>query len=515
MERMAHIANDPHQPAPEPLGAHESDAGRVGVVDIGSNSVRLVVFNSASRVPLPLFNEKVLCGLGRGLDESGELNKDGVALALETLSRFAALARAMKVRRLDFLATAAVRDARNGPAFVRDAEGRIGQSINVLSGAEEARLSAQGVLSGMPQATGAMGDLGGGSLEIAALADGQQSTWATLPLGPLRLINQEDGDRDKIAARIDAALDGVEWLPTLAGKVFYPVGGAWRALARVQMQQSGYPLHMIHGYTLSAKEADEMLRMVASVGRRSLSRFADVSKRRLETLPYAALLLQRLIQRAKPARLVFSAFGLREGWIYDGLDRDTRSQDPLISAATVWAADDARFPELGPLFRDWTRPLFPTKSLAEERLRHAVCLLSDVGWRYHPDYRAEQMMLRVLRAQELCVEHAERAFIALSLQARYGSDDSSGIGGAVTERLLPPRWARAAELLGRTLRLGYVMSGGSQDMIRNTRLELTERAVRLFLPRDAAVPPGQVMERRLEALAQAAGRSESSLVRPD
>jgi exopolyphosphatase/guanosine-5'-triphosphate,3'-diphosphate pyrophosphatase len=117
------------------------------VVDIGSNSIRLVVFDRLSRAPWPLFNEKVLCGLGRGLEASGELNKNGVAMAISNLERFVRLAEGMEVGSLDMVATAAVRDAENGEAFVQEAERRCQRKIRVISGEEEARLSALGVAS--------------------------------------------------------------------------------------------------------------------------------------------------------------------------------------------------------------------------------------------------------------------------------------------------------------------------------------------------------------------------------
>lgn len=485
-----------------------------GVVDIGSNSVRLVVFDGLRRVPMPLFNEKVLCGLGAGLERSGRLNADGVSLALETLARFAGLAAAMGVEDLELLATAAVRDAVNGDEFVREAERRGGRPIRVLSGAEEARLSARGVLSGQPGAAGAMGDLGGGSLEVVAIDEGASGRWATLPLGPLRLIDTTGGDRDKAVALIDRHLAGEDWLDRITGRDFYAVGGAWRALARIHMEQTRYPLHMVHGYSIAQRDAEELTRLVGQMGKRQLARLAGLPRRRLETLPYAALLLQRVLQRARPARLVFSSFGLREGWLFDRLAELEQHRDPLLVAAQDWAATDSRFGDLGAAITLWSAPLFAGESEAEARLRLAACHLSDIGWRYHPDYRAEQVLLRILRAQELCVEHGERAFVGLALYHRYGGERGNSVLKAALP-LLPPARAKEAEVLGRALRLAYLLSGGAEEMLRRSRFERESASLRLLVPTHSLVPPGTTIERRLASLASALEVPRSKVVRHD
>lgn len=501
----------PESAAAAAAGVSRRSNPPVGVVDIGSNSVRLVVFDGLRRVTIPLFNEKVLCGLGAGLEKSGKLNPEGVTLALETLARFAGLAAAMQVADLDLIATAAVRDASNGSSFVREVEQRTGRPVRVLTAGEEARLSAQGVLSGHPGACGAMGDLGGGSLEVVALDKEHGGPWASLPLGPLRLIDATAGNAAAAKAIIDRHLDTQDWLGALRGRDFYAVGGAWRALARIHMSQSRYPLHMVQGYSIALGEAEEVTRLVARMGKRSLGRLTDLPNKRLETLPYAARLLQRILKKARPARLVFSSFGLREGWIFDRLSETEQSFDPLLVASRDWAATDGRFEDLGEAIAEWATPLFPHETEEERRLRLAASHLSDIGWRYHPDYRAEQALLRILRAQELCVEHHERAYIAIALYHRYGGDRGlSVLKGALP--LLPAHRAKEAEVLGRALRLAYLLSGGAVEMLRRCRLELAPDRLRLLVPRDAPVPPGATIERRLSSLASALKVQESRVV---
>jgi exopolyphosphatase len=321
----------------------EARRGRVAVVDIGSNSIRLVVFDGLKRAPFPLFNEKVMCGLGRGLERTGELNADGAAMALDNLGRFVTLADVMGADRIDLLATAAVRDASNGPDFVRKAEKACGRRVRVLSGEEEARLSAMGVLMGMPQATGVMGDLGGGSLELVALERGKPGAHATLPLGPLRLAEAAGEDMRKAADLVDAALEPLGWLGDLKGEIFHPVGGAWRTLARIHMEQTGYPLHVIQDYRVPRREMEEMARLIAGMGRKSLARLVDVARRRLEALPFAALVLERVLKAGRPSTVAFSAFGLREGHIYDLLPATERARDPLLSMCEDIAEALGRF----------------------------------------------------------------------------------------------------------------------------------------------------------------------------
>ncbi|WP_026987152.1 Ppx/GppA family phosphatase [Fodinicurvata fenggangensis] len=480
----------------------DTTSGRVGVVDIGSNSVRLVVFDGLKRVPVPLFNEKILCGLGRGLDGSGQLNPDGVQLALNTLRRFVGLAQAMNLQRLDLLATAAVRDASNGPTFVQEVESLCSLPVRVLTGAEESRLSAEGVLSGQPNAQGFMGDLGGGSLEVVALGEGAGEAWATLPLGPLRLMDAAGDDREKIQVLIDQQLSGQAWLSELEERDFYAVGGAWRALARIHMEQTHYPLHMIHGYSMDQEEALELTGLVSHLGKRSLASMTGVNKRRIETLPSAAMLMRRIIELARPKRIVFSAYGLREGWVHNQLDSEVRASDPLLSAAADWGAREARFGDLGEQIAAWCLPLFPDRDEEAERLCRGACHLSDVGWRYHPDYRAEHVLLRVLRAQELCIEHFERAFIGRALYSRYGGNKNAGILN-YTRQLLSEERVRMADALGRALRLAYTLSGGDPQMLEVTTLNREEDCLVLQIPADAAVPPGQMIEKRLSSLASA------------
>ncbi len=485
--------------------------GRIGVVDIGSNSIRLVVFDRLGRVPVPVFNERVICGLGRGLARDGKLNEEGVALALPNLLRFARLAQAMEVSDLVQLATAAVREARNGPGFVSQVEQASGYPVTVLDGAQEATLAAYGVLVGIPTADGLAGDLGGGSLELIELTQGKLGRRTTLALGPLRLMDAGGGDRRQAAKLVAKALATVPWLADSMGKGFYAVGGAWRNLARVHMEQNGYPLHVIQNYTTSALPAQDFCQVIAQQGRRSLSKMPTVSRRRVETLPYAALTLAGVLERVQPMSLIFSSCGLREGLLYQRLSKHERAKDPLIVTAEELAKREGRFPRLGKALLDWLTPIYLEIRGLERRLVEAACHLGDIAWREHPDYRARQAMNRLLYHPYVGLDHPGRAFLSLVAYQRYGGSLEDEFASQA-RGLLSAVARHEARLLGLGLRLAYSVCGGAAPVLARTDLGVVGRSLRLTLPEDGSVPPGDALQRRLNALREALGLAETQIV---
>jgi exopolyphosphatase/guanosine-5'-triphosphate,3'-diphosphate pyrophosphatase len=484
---------------PAPIGLRQG--ARVAVIDIGSNSLRLVVYDGVKRAPLPLLNEKVLCGLGRGLATSGRLDPDGVTLALGNLERFVALARTAEAGDLHVLATAAVRDAEDGAAFVNAVERACNVRVRILGGDVEGRLSALGVIAGIPDAEGLVGDLGGGSVELVPIARGRPGGGSTLPLGPLRLAHLADSEK-KLRETIDAAIATVPQAGAAGkGRDLYLVGGAWRALARIHMEHSGYPLHIIHHYELARGEADNFLQLLGKQSKKSLERLAGVSKKRLETVPLAALVLLRLIRAIEPKRLVFSAFGLREGLVFDLLSDVARKEDPLLAAASELAAVRPRFGMSADELLAWTAPVFPKQG----RLHRAIALLSDTAWSEHPDYRAEEAFQRALRFPVGGYDHRDRAFVATALHLRYGGDSDAGLL-APARRLLSGDRLQEARAFGLALRLAYTMTGGAPGLLSHTGLASSDGTVTLSVPDEAALFVGDTVQRRLEALGRALGR---------
>lgn len=483
--------------------------GRVGVVDIGSNSIRLVVYDRLSRAPMPIFNEKILCGLGRDLARTGRLHPEGLDMALRNLTRFRRLIDGMGVRHVDVLATAAVREAEDGKAFVAKVKRRCGLTVSTISGLEEARLSAMGVLSGTPGADGVMGDLGGGSLELVALDDKDAGRQVTLPLGPFRLM-AGGGTRSEIRARVDAMLAEQGWLSEYRGRAFYPVGGAWRSLAKVHMARSKYPVHVIHQYAVPAEELRQLASLIARQGKASLDRLPAVNKRRLETLPHAALVLESLLKAMAPSEIVFSAYGLREGHLFDQLSEKDRLADPLLHTCSEIAHRLERFGAATGIAR-WTRPLFADETPAAARLRKAASLLSDFGWAEHPDYRAEHAYLRTLRMAVVGVDHAERVYLAATLYARYGGVIGDSISKAAGRVLSSDELLRAG-LLGSALRLAHTVTGGATGLLGRTRLERTGDEVILRLPAEQKTLDGDIVARRLEVVARTLGLTSRILI---
>jgi exopolyphosphatase / guanosine-5'-triphosphate,3'-diphosphate pyrophosphatase len=483
---------------------------RIAVIDIGSNSLRLVVFERFGATLMPLLNEKVMCGLGRGIARTGRLNRDGVALAYANLQRFVALARALNADHLMAIATAAVREASDGQAFAAEIERQCGVSVHIVAGDEEARLSAAGVLAGIPSADGVVGDLGGGSVELVRIMGGRGDGGATigegisLPLGPLRLA--EFGDNpDALHAAIRRSVQSADLLRAASGKPLFLVGGAWRAIARLHMEQSHYPLHIIHQYTVQRRSAEAFIEVLAGMSRRSLERITTVNRKRLELVPLAAQILHELIAIGQPEQIVFSAYGLREGYAY-GLLPTQADVDPLIAACIGVATAQSPGRSDGDLLEEWTAPVFGDLSTGSRRLHRAACWLSDIAWTEHPDYRAEQAFTRSLRMPIGAINHQERVFIASALHARYGGAPDDPIKAA-TRVLLDDREASDARNLGLALRLAYTLCGGALDLLSQVRLSRDAASVVLEMPDNSSLFQGEAVERRLAALGRGFGLS--------
>ncbi len=489
--------------------------GPIAVVDIGSNSVRLVVYERLSRSSTPLFNEKELCGLGRGLATRGRLEPEAIASALTAIRRFAALVRQIGVTALHVLATAAVRDASNGPDFITSVEAITGVKATVLAGSEEARLSAQGVVSGFHQPDGVAGDLGGGSIEVVDVRNSRTGTGESFPLGGLRLEEAADGSikrAEKIAAE---ALAKSKVLPAGDKRTFYAVGGTWRSLARLHMRQAGYPLHVMHHYTIGADEAADFCRMVARREIDSLDSIEVVSRNRRPLLPYGAVVLEQVIRVMKPSQVVVSALGMREGLLYELLDPEEKAKDPLLTACEELSYLRSRSPRHARELADWSAMAFGVIGLdeteAEMRLRHAACLLTDLGWRAHPEYRGEQSLNLIAHASFIGIDHPGRAFLALANFYRHEGLIDEQLSPRIRE-LVSTRLMERARALGAVLRVVHLISAATPGVVNRTHLETRGKALALVLPGDLAALGGARVLRRLSQVAKFAGLEPAIVV---
>ncbi len=492
-----------HDPASR-LHAENGDRRRIAVIDIGSNSIRLVVFSGAERSPMPIFNEKVLCGMGRRLHSTGRLDPDGVELALGNLPRFAAVAKALDVKRMRIVATAAIRDAADGADFIARARKRAGLEIETISGEVEAQLSALGVISAIPTADGAMGDLGGGSLELVRLDRGALGPQKTLPLGPLRLNEAERAGED-IGKTIKESIRALPWLETAAGRTFYAIGGAWRALARIHMAHTGYRLRVIDGYRVDAEQFRDFARLIAKQSDAALRQTPEVPIKRLETLRPAARIMRHIVDFARPKHIMFSAQGLREGIVFQDLPEARRQEDPLLAAASDVAKLFGRFAALGPPLARWTQSVASLGGSAFGRIGHAAALLSDIGWVDHPDYRARLVFDRVLTMPLPGLDHPARAFLAHALHARHEEDAGAKLLKTATAIGLGNDIVVRARALGQALRLGYTIATGNAEALTQTSLGIGEKMVQLTVPELDGTYAGESVEKRLSELAETLG----------
>lgn len=477
----------------------------MAVIDIGSNSVRLLVYEAAKRNPVPLFNEKVLCGLGRSLATTGRLGDEAVECALRALRRYMAIAERLGATSVNVLATAAAREAENGPDFVRRAKRIVRTEISVLTGKQEAYLAAAGVISGLHYVDGMAADLGGGSLEIIDIRDGEPAGGITLPLGGLRLIDLSGGDLGKARAIVDAELNKAEWLKQGRGRPFYAVGGTWRAFARLHMTQKKYPLGVMHGYRIPIQEAVTFARVLDHLSPSSLEGVEAISRARRETVPYGALILERLIRIAEPSEFVVSAFGVREGLLYNLLRKKEQKRDPLLAACDEFAGLRSRSRKHAHELCAWTDALFqppgPEETAEERRLRHAACLLSDIGWRAHPDYRGTESMSIIAQASFGGIDHPGRAFLALTIYYRHQgmlSEEASPI----LRELVDSASIERARILGAAIRAAHMLSAAMPGVIPHTPVSYEDDRLVLHLPRRFEVLGGERLEARFKRLAR-------------
>lgn len=486
----------------------EKELEPLGVIDIGSNSVRLVVYEGAQRAATPLFNEKVLCGLGRSVGSTGHLGEEAITRALEALTRFRSIARILKVKNIRVLATAAVRDAEDGADFIRRAEKASGVHVEVLSGEKEAELAAQGIRMGFMDPNGIAGDLGGGSLELIDIEKDKLTDAATLPLGGLRLIDQTGDKLEKALPMVDDAIARINWLAKGRSRPFYAVGGTWRALAKLHMEHVGYPLRVMHGYSIQTRDAIEFCQHIRRAKKISLlPGIGDVARARRETLPYGALVLERVLESLAPSEVTFSVFGIREGLLFSQLPPSEQSKDPLISFCEDYARLRARSLAHAYELCAWTDPLFdgegPKETPEERRLRHAACLLSDVGWRAHPDYRGEQSLNVVAHSGLAGIDHPGRIFLALSVYYRHTGGDE-GAEDQLSARLklaISKRAQKRARIVGAAIRAAHMLSIGMAGVIDETQLSYNADKLVLTIPKAYAALDGERLRRRLGALA--------------
>lgn len=481
-------------------------SGRIGterraVIDIGSNSVRLVIYDGLLRAPFSICNEKALCGLGRDISDDGRLNPDAVGFALETLRRFARIITEHGNPPVHTIATAAVRDAKDGKEFVA-AVAKLGFELSVLSGDEEAKFAAMGALSFEPGATGIVGDMGGGSLELVALNKGSIGDSISLPVGPFNIMRKAPGSLEDAEAYIEKELNKVPFLKNQKSETLYVIGGAWRAVARIHMRLRSYPLSVLHHYELTSSQVLEICKLVSHQSRHSLETIPGIPRRRLDTLPYAAMVLKSVLKRTGAKKVSVSAGGVREGILYKALPKDVRKQDPLIETCRFYARQLSPEPEYGEKAFGVVEPLFDDGELANARIRFSTSLLIDIGAYFHPDFRARHAFDAALRAPFVALSHEERVWSALALFCRHGGRVTSPPDEQVAG-LLSWEQQQSAMRFGMALRFIGTLIPKIKSPLKGCRLEIDSDKLIFRAPNDRAALMGETPRKHLDALAAA------------
>ena len=515
MQFRPSLAAEPRTDDGIPAQGRIPGAGPVAVIDIGSNSVRLVVYERLARSPTPLFNEKMLAGLGAGVAETGRLAGDAVQKTYAALRRYAALTRQMQVTDLHVLATAATREAANGAEFIAGIEAICGTPVTVLSGADEARMAALGVVAGFANPDGVAGDLGGGSLELIEVRGTEIGVGDSLLLGGLRLQTTSRGSLKVAREMARAALETSPVTGCLANRVFYAIGGTWRSLARLYMHDRGYPLHVMHDYRISAAELADFLKLFARGPLETVPGINVVSKQRQSLLPFGAVVLSEILRAGKPSCVKVSSLGLREGLLFSKLSPAEQAEDPLLSAARELSLLRSRSPGHGEELIAWSSAALSAlgfkESPDEARLRAAACILSDIGWRAHPDYRGMQSLNILSNAAFVGIDHPGRMYLSLAVYYRHSGLTDDELGAGIRE-LAPVRYREAARALAACFRVAYVLSGAVEGVLPRTGVRRTGDRLELTLPRPLADLAGPRLESRMKQLAALRGLAPAIVV---
>ncbi len=461
------------------------------------------MFGGPPRAPVVLFNEKLMAGLGRGVVTNGRLDPDNTALALAGLARFAAMLRLMQPLPVRVVATAAVREAADGKKFLA-AVRALGLAAELLSGEEEAVAAGYGVISALPDAAGLVADMGGGSLELVRVAGGEVHERTSLPLGALRVASIRATGTGRLRKFVRAKLAELDWIGAARDRPLYLVGGAWRTLARVHMQQTGWPLPVLGNYAFPAADVRDLKDVVRAMGTAQLAAIRGVKLARALQLDDAAALLAALVSEAGSSQVVISSFGLREGLLFQSLDPATRQLDPLIEGVRHTVEGQLQVPGYSEALLRWGDAIFPAEGSAR-RLRHAACLLLGTGWASSPDFRALEGEELALHGNWVGVDGPARAEMAMALHVALGGNPDAP--PAILARLTSAERLSHARCWGLAMHLAQRLSGGSPAALEALPLSLaSDGAVVLGVPRNVAGLVDGAAERRLARLALSLGR---------
>ncbi len=465
------------------------------VIDIGSNTVRLVIYEGTGRAPEVVWNEKVAARLGRDLSETGRIPEEAMDEALDALARYALLVGDRNIEDVQTVATAAARDAENGAEFL-DRVAALGLQPRLLSGEEEACASAFGAIGAFPGAQGTVADLGGGSLELVAIAEGDCHDAVSLPLGTLRLPALRAAGRD-IAASVHDILNREGWAEAHSGPL-YMIGGTWRALAHYAMVEADYPLTDPHGFCLETGTARDHAKALLSAKPDDLMDISGISEMRANYLPDAAALLLPLLDELQPDALIFSSWGIREGLLYSRLTDLQRSLDPLLSGVHAFAEPRDAAVVDATRVAGWTVELANGNGKRNERLRLAAAQLASALQRVEPNLRVNHATEWALDKRWIDCSARDRAMICAAL---FGSLGRTELPAKLRE-IASDDDLREALTWGLAFRLARRLGAGSRTALASSKLRMKTNSLVLYVDESRRALATWPLTRDLEILAE-------------
>ncbi len=452
---------------------HSQKPRQQTVIDIGSNSVRLIVYQVTGRSIVQRLNEKVMAGLGENLSETGKLSEKGVESALKAIARFSAICASLGVTDVSAIATAAVRDAKDGKAFCEAAEENSDIKIRVLSGEEEALYAALGVVSAQRDPTGLIGDLGGSSLELISADAGELGKGKTYKLGPQALEGKSKLSVSKLSDFVKKQLRQGGAIPK--AERFYGVGGAWRSIAALHMELKNYPLRVLQSYSVPAKEIIDLCETIADVKKRPDDLLASVSSKRAATLHFTALTLKCVLEECGAKEFITSAHGLREGIVYESLDPETQQFDPLLAGVATLAHTDQRQVAFSRALQNFLDeilsvlpPVFGDDAAHERRLHEAAFILADIGAMLHPDHRSDIAKQLVLRGPYTGINHVGRVYLGLITGLRY---NRKHVVEELEQSVLTPEQIERAKTIALLIRVAAEFSGRTERILKRASIK--------------------------------------------
>ena len=295
-------------------------------------------------------------------------------------------------------------------------------------------------------------------------------------------------------------LKAVPWLKEATPPCIYAVGGGFRAIAKLHMIKTEYPLNIVHEYVMNRRALNQTIEKLVSMKPEEVAELPGISAKRASTLIPTAVVLQQLLEVTSAPQVMFSVSGIREGFFYDLLDKEQQAEDPLIASAMDLAALIGRQGTYGKELHAWMTPLFASEPMLWQRLRLSLCVLSELAWAIDPNFRASWAYHRIIQSSLKGMDHKERLMLALALYHRYQPKFK---GEKRALKLLDERERLWARCVGLAANLAFQLSGGRSGNLHHARLTWHDGQVQLALDEEAAPLRTETVEKRVEMLSEA------------